>query len=185
LSLVPSGWDEDDVQYVVVDEVPVTRSPEGVLAAHPDALAQADLALILADYRDDAALLTPQGVFEGKATIETFFTQALGALPQAQFKATSSVVHGDAVLLHWTAESPGGRIGDGVDTFVVDEVAPSAFKPRASRSRPADRLIRKAPMPTATASNASNASNTDLVSPTATEPSRRVDVRKRGWLRAR
>ena len=99
----------------------MTRSSQDVLAAHLDALAQSDVELILADYRDGAVLLTPQGVFEGKATIETFFTQALGALPEPQFKATNTVIHGDAVLLHWTAESPGGRIDDGVDTFVIDD----------------------------------------------------------------
>jgi predicted SnoaL-like aldol condensation-catalyzing enzyme len=101
----------------------VTRSSQDVLAAHLDALGKGDLDLILADYREDSVLLTAQGVFEGKAMIEAFFTQALGALPQAKFKATGIYPAGDAVLLHWTAESPGGRIDDGVDTFVVDDGA--------------------------------------------------------------
>lgn len=77
--------------------------------------------MILADYRDGAVLLTPQGAFEGKPAMEGFCTHALGALPQPRFTATSTVIHGDAVLLRWTAESPGGRIDDGVSTFIIDD----------------------------------------------------------------
>ena len=50
--------------------------------------------------------------------VETFYTQALAALPQIEINYTSAVYAGDALLVQWTAFSTAGRITDGVDTFI-------------------------------------------------------------------
>ena len=58
-----------------------------------------DVTAILQDYRKDAVLLTPQGAMEGRSGVETFYTQALAALPQLEMTVTSTVFAGDALLV--------------------------------------------------------------------------------------
>lgn len=98
----------------------MTRSPQETLAAHFEAIASGDVDGLLADYSEDAKILTGQGVLEGRAGVEEFFTRALQSLPEAQFDVTDTTYSNDAALVHWTAESTAGRIDDGVDTFVFE-----------------------------------------------------------------
>jgi ketosteroid isomerase-like protein len=79
-----------------------------------------DLAAILKNYADDAVVLTPQGPLEGKPGVEAFFRQAFSLLPQAQVSAKQVVSTEAALLVWWGAESPKGRVDDGVDTFVFE-----------------------------------------------------------------
>jgi ketosteroid isomerase-like protein len=97
----------------------MTRSPQQTLKAHIEALESSDMNRIMADYADDAVILTPDGSVEGHDAIEAFFTGALQMLPQPKFDLGPAVHHGDITLLRWTARSPAGKISDGVDTFVV------------------------------------------------------------------
>lgn len=101
----------------------MTRSPQEVFTAHKTALAQRDAVAILQDYREDAVLLTAQGAMEGRSGVETFYTQALAALPHLEINYTSAVYAGDALLVQWTASSTAGRITDGVDTFIFADGA--------------------------------------------------------------
>ncbi len=73
---------------------------------------------ILADYAPDAVLLTSQGALEGHSGVEAFFRQASAALGTFELSVTGTVFGGDALLAHWTASSPTGRIDDGIDSFV-------------------------------------------------------------------
>jgi ketosteroid isomerase-like protein len=98
----------------------MTRTPQETLAAHWDALASGDLRHLLADYTEDATILTGQGVLEGHSGVQAFYTNALESLPGAQFAVTGAAYSNDAALVHWTAESGEGRIDDGVDTFVFE-----------------------------------------------------------------
>jgi len=101
----------------------MTRSPQEVFTAHKTALAQRDAVAIVQDFREDAVLLTAQGAMEGRSGVETFYTQALAALPQMEINYTSAVYAGDALLVQWTASSTAGRITDGVDTFIFADGA--------------------------------------------------------------
>jgi ketosteroid isomerase-like protein len=96
----------------------MTRSPKQVLKAHLDALQNGDVRALVADYADDAVIITAQGVMAGHNGIEAFFTGALQVLPEARFALRNVVHHEDVALLNWTAIWPAGRINDGVDTFV-------------------------------------------------------------------
>ena len=98
----------------------MTRSPEEAYSAHLQAVNTGDLDAILKNYADDAVLLTSQGPLEGKTGVEAFFRQAFSLLPQAQVSANQVVSSGAAMLVRWRAESPGGRVDDGVDTFVFE-----------------------------------------------------------------
>jgi len=99
----------------------MTRSPQETLAAHFEAIASGDVERLLADYSEDAKILTGQGVLEGHSGVEEFFMLALRSLPGAQFAITDTTYSSDAALVHWTAGSDEGRIDDGVDTFVFED----------------------------------------------------------------
>ena len=96
------------------------RSPEDVFTAHAAAVVGGDLDVVVADYTEDAVLLTLDGPRSGHAAIKEFFAGALAAIPEPEFSLGSMVVAGDALLVTWSAVSPKGRIPDAVDTFVFD-----------------------------------------------------------------
>src|SRR6476646_10663645 len=96
----------------------VTRTPQEIVADHVAAVSHGDMAAIVNNYADDAVIVTSHGVLEGPAGVESFFRQTLEALPEVELSATSAVFGGNALLLHWTASSPQGRVDDGVDTFL-------------------------------------------------------------------
>ena len=96
----------------------MARSPQETFAAHFEALTGGDLKRLLEDYSEDAVIVTDQGVLTGHAGIEGFYMNALQLLPEPRFAVTNAVYADDAALVRWTAQSAGGRVDDGVDTFV-------------------------------------------------------------------
>jgi hypothetical protein len=94
----------------------LTRSVEDALRDHLHAVNTGDVQAILEDYADDSVILTAQGALEAKVS------------------AKSTVMAGDALIVWWTAESPAGRVDDGVDTFVVEDglikLQSSSFTPQ-------------------------------------------------------
>jgi len=101
----------------------MTRAAQEILEAHLQALAKADVAAVLEDYREDAVLLTLDGALRGREAIGEFFTGAFAALPDAVWDLTAASCTDDAVLFRWTATSPLGRVRNGVDTVVVSDGA--------------------------------------------------------------
>ena len=102
----------------------MARTPQEVLQHHGDALGAGDLDEILADYTDDAVLITPQGTFTGTAGARDAWLQLLGDMPNPKVEVTSVVIEGlvDGAVVHmrWTADTDQGRVDDGVDTLVLD-----------------------------------------------------------------
>ena len=96
----------------------MTRTPEEVFAHHARALGAGDLDEIVADYTDDAVVVTPAGAMHGKDGVRAAFTRLLADLPDASWQLRSQVFGGDVLLLEWTAQSASTRADDGVDTFV-------------------------------------------------------------------
>jgi len=97
----------------------MARSTEQVFQDHVSALARGDLQSLMADYADDAVLMTMDGAFVGKAAIQDFFIKVLSALPNAKLSGTGHIVHGDVVLTTWSGVSDVAIIPHGVDTFVI------------------------------------------------------------------
>jgi hypothetical protein len=88
-----------------------------VFSDHLDALARRDVAEIVKDYAADAVLITSQGVLEGRAGIEYFYTESLKGLPDIRFHVKATVYAENALLVWWTASASAGHIDDGVDTL--------------------------------------------------------------------
>jgi ketosteroid isomerase-like protein len=97
----------------------MTRSTQQVFDDHISALARYDVPAIMADYADDAVLMTIDRVCVGKAEIEAFFVATFAAMPELTFQPTGLQVHGDLALASWTADSATVRCPAGNDTFVI------------------------------------------------------------------
>jgi ketosteroid isomerase-like protein len=96
----------------------MARTPQEVFAHHGQALAAGDLDQIVADYADDAVVITASGVGHGKAGAREAFAELLGELPDAQWDLKTQIFEGDVLFLEWAADSAVNRVDDGVDTFV-------------------------------------------------------------------
>jgi ketosteroid isomerase-like protein len=99
----------------------MTRTPQEVLAHHSRALVAADLDEIVADFADDAVVITPAGAKRGRAGVREAFTQLLADLPDAAWSVKKQTSADGVVMLEWTADAAGSRANDGVDTFVLED----------------------------------------------------------------
>jgi ketosteroid isomerase-like protein len=99
----------------------MTRTPQEVLAHHSEALDAADLDEIVADFADDAVVITPAGAKRGREGVREAFTQMLADLPGATWSVKKQIKADGLVLLAWTADAAGSRADDGVDTFVLQD----------------------------------------------------------------
>src|SRR5690242_4979266 len=97
----------------------MARTTQEILQHHGETLAAGDPEGILADYPEDAVLITPQGTFTGTAGAREAWLTLLGDVPNPKVDVTSVVLEGDLVLMEWTASTDRGRIEDGVDTMVL------------------------------------------------------------------
>ena len=95
----------------------MTRTPEQVFDHHIQALKDGDLDELVADYADDAVLITAAGVARGSAGIRAAFGQLSSSLSLDDLKVKTQVYEGDVLLLEWVLDTDAARV-DGVDTFV-------------------------------------------------------------------
>ena len=63
----------------------MSRSPQEVFEAHFAAVARGDLDAVMADYSEDAVVMTVGTTLQGHDAIRAFFTTALQALPEPRF----------------------------------------------------------------------------------------------------
>lgn len=94
------------------------ESPQEVFQRHVEALVAGDVDAVVADYAEDALVLTPDGEFRGREAIRGVFDRLTAALPDVSLEAQLTAFAGDVLLLHWTADSSANTVPDGVDTFV-------------------------------------------------------------------
>lgn len=103
----------------------MTRDELAALALrHVEAFRDGDVATIMADYADDAQIVTSQGVVAGRAAIEEMFTGAFASdLFSPQSSTTSFeppvVVDDEVAVVYWKTVNATHRIAGGIDTFVV------------------------------------------------------------------
>lgn len=99
----------------------MARTPQEIFQHHAEALVSGDIDEIAADYADDAVLITPSGVMRGRAEIRQWFGDLLARLPEARLDVPTQVFEADVLFIEWTAETPTGRVRDGIDTFVFSD----------------------------------------------------------------
>jgi len=96
----------------------MTRTPQEVFAHHGRAFGAEDLDGILADFADDAVVITPAGVNRGKDAIREAFRRLFADLPNAAWDVKTQVYQDNVLLLEWSADAEQAHADDGVDTFV-------------------------------------------------------------------
>jgi hypothetical protein len=88
------------------------------MAHHSQAFGAGNVDEIVADFADDAVVITPSFVKRGKSGAREAFTQLFADLPDAAWDTKRHVFEDDMAFVEWSADSAGSRADDGVDTFV-------------------------------------------------------------------
>jgi len=96
----------------------MARTPQEIFQHHAAALMAGDVEEFVADYDDDALIITADGVLRGRDGVREFFIGMLGQLPNPTLQVLTQTFEGDVLFLEWTATSDKARIRDGVDTFL-------------------------------------------------------------------
>jgi hypothetical protein len=99
----------------------MARTPEEVFQHHAQALGDGDLDEIVADYADNAVLISPAGVRRGKDGIRAGFVQLLADIPHAKWDLKTQIYENDILFLEWAADSAATLVEDGIDTFVFSD----------------------------------------------------------------
>jgi hypothetical protein len=100
----------------------MARSPQEVFQAHGAALGTGDVDAVVADYAEDALLVTADGVVRGRDGIRSAFAGMLSEVPGAAWEFPVQQFADDVLFLRWTAVSEKAR-AEGVDTFVFEDGA--------------------------------------------------------------
>jgi hypothetical protein len=96
----------------------MTRAPQEVFAHHGQAFGAENLDELVADFADDAVVITPAGVNRGKDGVREAFTRLFADLPGAAWHVKTPIYGDNVLLLEWAADAAESRADDGVDTFV-------------------------------------------------------------------
>ena len=96
----------------------MTRTPQEIFAHHASALMVGDVDELVADYAEDAVLITPAEVFRGRDGVRGWVKGMLAALPDATWDVPTQVFEDDVLFIEWSAVAKDSRVTDGVDTFV-------------------------------------------------------------------
>jgi ketosteroid isomerase-like protein len=100
----------------------MARTMMEILEHHNTAVLGNDYAEMIADYTEDAVLMTLSGVYTGKEAIGGALQQLMRDMPNMKpLESPTNVlkIEGDTLLLRWSAESDTGKILDAVDTIVL------------------------------------------------------------------
>jgi ketosteroid isomerase-like protein len=101
----------------------MNATPQEIFRRHVTALIAGDLDSLVADYAEDALVVTADGEYRGRAAVRELFAGLLRALPDVTLEAQLTAFADNVLLLHWTADSTVNTIPDGVDTFIFDAAA--------------------------------------------------------------
>jgi ketosteroid isomerase-like protein len=99
----------------------MARSTEQVFEDHKNAIVTGDFPKLMADYADDAVLMTMDATFVGKDAIQGFFQNLFASQPNPRVDFRKIAVEGDTLLLDWSAESDVARMPQGIDTFIIQD----------------------------------------------------------------
>ena len=96
----------------------MTRSPQEIFKGHGQALLAEDLEGIVANFAEEAVVITPKGAKRGHSGVREAFTELFADLPGAKWDLQKVVFEGDILFLEWAAQAGDSRAEHGVDTFV-------------------------------------------------------------------
>ena len=98
----------------------LTRTTEEVYNSHREAVETMDLEKLMADYAEDAVLVTLDGSFVGREAIfEGFFQPYLAQFPDIKFNFERTAFEDDVCLLQWSAEASAASVPKGTAVFAI------------------------------------------------------------------
>ncbi len=98
-----------------------TEMTKTILQRKLSAIMSPDLEDHLADYADDAIVVTPEIVVQGVSSIRVYFTGLLNwtRTANAQFHLKSEFVQGEFAYITWSLKTSKIWVPEGTDTFVI------------------------------------------------------------------
>jgi hypothetical protein len=100
----------------------INEQTEKTLLRHWQAFGTGDIEAIMADYAEDAVLITPDGVLKGQAQIRSLFAQIFAnTFPpdKTSLNLSKQVVEGEIAYILWSGSSPHYNAPLATDTFVM------------------------------------------------------------------
>jgi ketosteroid isomerase-like protein len=101
------------------EEYTMTRTSQEVFDAHQSAFNAGDLDMLLADYADDAIMVTLEGSAVGKQAIRGMYEYFHTAFPNLKVDFQKTVIEDDIVLILWSADSDVATVPQGSATFII------------------------------------------------------------------
>jgi SnoaL-like domain len=100
----------------------IGEQTEKTLLRHWQGFVAGDVERIMADYAEDAVLISPEGTLRGHAQIRSLFTQIFADMfPPAgsSLNLAKQIVEGEIAYILWSGISPRYKVPFGTDTFVI------------------------------------------------------------------
>ena len=100
----------------------ISEQTEKTLLHHLQAFGVGNVDAIMADYSEDAVLITPDGTLKGHAQIRSLFEQIFATMfppDSTSLTLVRQVVEGDIAYILWAASSSHYHAPLGTDTFVM------------------------------------------------------------------
>jgi ketosteroid isomerase-like protein len=100
----------------------ISEQTEKTLLHHWQAFGAGDVEAIMADYAEDAVLITPDGALKGHAQIRSLFAQIFAHMfppDSTSLNLTKRVVEGEIAYILWSGSSAHYHALLGTDTFVM------------------------------------------------------------------
>jgi ketosteroid isomerase-like protein len=99
-----------------------TEQAGKIMLHHWQAFGAGDVEAIMADYADDAVLITPEGTLTGLAQIRSLFAKIFADMfppASSSLKLTKQVVEGEMAYILWSGHSTFYNAPFATDTFVI------------------------------------------------------------------
>ena len=97
------------------------KSTEEVLTHHLESFGAGNLEEILADYKENSVIITPDGVLKGMDQIEALYVALIAEFskPGMIFELTDTKIDGPIAYITWKAETADNVYEFATDTFVI------------------------------------------------------------------
>lgn len=99
----------------------MARTSQQVFDDHQRAIEAGDFDLLMADYAEDAIMMTMEGPAVGKEAVRGLFEYLFTAFPNVKIEFEKTVVEDDLVLLQWSADSDVATIPHGFASFLIQD----------------------------------------------------------------
>jgi ketosteroid isomerase-like protein len=99
-----------------------TEQTEKILLHHWQAFGAGDIEAIMADYADDAIIITPEGTLKGEAQIRSLFGKIFAEMfppASSSLNLAKQVIEGETAYILWSGSSPQCNAPFATDTFVI------------------------------------------------------------------